>query len=301
MAISKSHLRRNLQISVSWFLYICVATKSFWTSCVLLFLCYMSLAHNPVALCFSAKFCVSINYKFCVLEFCVSIKYKFCVLEFCVSIKYKFRLNVSSGSPSPLLANCRQKASRHDPPLATSTRPCEVSCHKIQVKTTRKYNTTNIYHDHKCKLQPAKMIPLPRDGENAAHSSRMNAIIWTLLDSCPHCTTEICKDTTAWRKPNLKSCVAILRVMCRHVFKSDPKEKQVGARGRLLRRQLWRQPSDALGEIMLSPNPTFAKELLKSFLMCHHHPPGRSSLQQIFIPIRVEKGIVSFSVMLKRG
>ena len=99
------------------------------------------------------KFCVLefyafIKYKFCVLEFCVSIKYKCCVLEFCVSIKYKFRFNVSSGSPSPLLANCRQKGSRHDPPLATSTRPCEVSCHKIQVKTTRKYNTTNLYHDH---------------------------------------------------------------------------------------------------------------------------------------------------------
>ena len=94
------------------------------------------------------EFCVSIKYKFCVLEFCVSIKYKCCVLEFCVSIKYKFRFNVSSGSPSPLLANCRQKGSRHDPPLATSTRPCEVSCHKIQVKTTRKYNTTNLYHDH---------------------------------------------------------------------------------------------------------------------------------------------------------
>ena len=92
--------------------------------------------------------CVSIEYKFSVLEFYAFIKYKFCVLEFCVSIKYKFRLNVSSGSTSPLLANCRQKGSRHDPPLATSTRPCEVSCHKIQVKTTRKYNTTNIYHGH---------------------------------------------------------------------------------------------------------------------------------------------------------
>ena len=41
------------------------------------------------------------------------------------------------------------------------------------------------------------MIPVSHGGENAAHSIRMNAIIWTLLDRCPHCTTEICKDTTA--------------------------------------------------------------------------------------------------------
>ena len=137
-------------------------TKSFWTPCVPLLLFYMCFAYEPTTQCSSLlEFCVSIKYKLYVLEFCVSIKYKFsvlefyafikykfCVLEFCVSIKYKFRLNVSSGSTSPLLANCRQKGSRHDPPLATSTRPCEVSCHKIQVKTTRKYNTTNIYHGH---------------------------------------------------------------------------------------------------------------------------------------------------------
>ena len=174
------------------------------------------------------------------------------------------------------------------------------------------------------------MIPIPRGGENAAQSSRMNAIIWTLLDSCPHCTSKICKDIPAClaEAQSQKLCghiagyvQACLQIWPKGEAGGSPRQTPTAP---TLKAAVWCSWGDhafpkshiCQGTFEIVKNRGTAIEweieILEwrgfltilsqiSFLMCHHHPPGRSSLQQIFIPIRVEKGIVSFSVMLKRG